>query len=790
MRYPSAAVAGEDREAAAAWDWTEGPELCCGACPGARARHSPKRTGVSPLLSPAQAHSGRRLSLLVSPWRRQTAVDGTGPADAGVEQLAWQGGRGLGFREQLGLARLFFFVRSGLGGEGSSRSRRGWENGFQGNARSLNPSFGPGRIGWMGWDGSNDWGRRKRVQIALDENDDDTALLALAARPGKARRQGKVRAVWKGVQQGQHAFTMESTRDGLAAPPSAPLPKSHPGISKCWRRKPCQPGTRVGQRAGARAQEPSAGLLGSNGGAIAATIWKRTPMGQVRAVRDGGAGGAGGGGVTAPRRTLHVMVRERSVSVAVMPLLRLQKAHGANGSDCADCLPASWCGSSLAASMRRPAPDCPPTQPRSGNARSSDPEIQRPRCGIALGRLAALMNKREERTSPRTSLPISPRGRLKLKKPGGGVQGRGPPERTLGETHTHALVRSLECISGDSVARSKGVAFACARQSFTELGTRAMISVSASPSLQGVLLGGASHCTALERRGNKRAGPAANAPNARRQADEPLTDIDGEAACWCWTGGTCQPTRVTGSPPPAAHPSFRTVIFTKSDGTRNSPPAPPPYLPSPSPWLDPVLPARSLPQRQQLSSHRRLRLKGCSKPVPVAATQRLPNHRRALVQSSCARAVSTRPRAPSSWWQSSHCISSLSAGPSRQAGEQAAPVQPSLGPISTHRHQTRPSRSAPTRSRRMPRRTRWRAHLTSPTSWKYHPGSQIYPAARHLHYAGQPCQGSPACSRHGVPLTRPSPHSTTKTARPACCAPRPPGTDQATTLSPLATLGL
>jgi len=32
--------------------------------------------------------------------------------------------------------------------------------------------------------------------------------------------------------------------------------------------------------------------------------------------------------------------------------------------------------------------------------------------------------------------------------------------------------------------------FACARQSFTELGTRAMISVSASPSLQGVLLGG------------------------------------------------------------------------------------------------------------------------------------------------------------------------------------------------------------------------------------------------------------------------------------------------------------
>lgn len=73
--------------------------------------------------------------------------------------------------------------------------------------------------------------------------------------------------------------------------------------------------------------------------------------------------------------------------------------------------------------------------------------------------------------------------------------------------------------------------FACARQSFTELGTRAMISVSASPSLQGVLLGGASfsctrcawaalsalHCTALERRGNKRAGPAANAPNARRK---------------------------------------------------------------------------------------------------------------------------------------------------------------------------------------------------------------------------------------------------------------------------------
>ena len=50
------------------------------------------------------------------------------------------------------------------------------------------------------------------------------------------------------------------------------------------------------------------------------------------------------------------------------------------------------------------------------------------------------------------------RGRLKLKKPGGGVQGRGPPERTLGETHTHALVRSLEYISGDSFARSKGVA--------------------------------------------------------------------------------------------------------------------------------------------------------------------------------------------------------------------------------------------------------------------------------------------------------------------------------------------
>ncbi|KAL3958472.1 hypothetical protein ACCO45_006634 [Purpureocillium lilacinum] len=183
-------------------------------------------------------------------------------------------------------------------------------------------------------------------------------------------------------------------------PPKRPLPKFHPGISNCWRRKPCQPGTRVGQRAGARAQEPSAGLLGSNGGAIAATIWKQTPMGQVRAVRDGGAGGAGGGGVTAPRRTLHVMVREENgVPVAVMVLLRLQKAHGAkvvrthcsNNSDCADCLPASWCGSSLAASMRRPAPDCPPTQPRSGNARSSDPEIQRPRCGIALGRLAALM---------------------------------------------------------------------------------------------------------------------------------------------------------------------------------------------------------------------------------------------------------------------------------------------------------------------------------------------------------------------------------------------------------------
>ncbi len=183
-----------------------------------------------------------------------------------------------------------------------------------------------------------------------------TTRLCLRLLQGQARRDGKARygtftpsctmegkcvprviirssrAVWKGVQQGQHAFTMESTRDGLAAPPSAPLPKFHPGISNCWRRKPCQPGTRVGQRAGARAQEPSAGLLGSNGGAIAATIWKQTPMGQVRAVRDGGAGGAGGGGVTAPRRTLHVMVREENgVPVAVMVLLRLQKAHGANG---------------------------------------------------------------------------------------------------------------------------------------------------------------------------------------------------------------------------------------------------------------------------------------------------------------------------------------------------------------------------------------------------------------------------------------------------------------------------
>lgn len=220
------------------------------------------------------------------------------------------------------------------------------------------------------------------------------------------------------------------------------------------------------------------------------------------------------------------------------------------------------------------------------------------------------------------------------------------------------------------------------------------------------------------------------------------------------------------------------------------PPLPRTFHPHPRGWIPSCRRAPSRSGSNSAATAGSGSMEGSRYPCAVAATQRLPNHRRALVQSSCARAVSTRPRAPSSWWQSSHCISSLSAGPSRQAGEQAAPVQPSLGPISTHRHQTRPSRSAPTRSRRMPRRTRWRAHLTSPTSWKYHPGSQIYPAARHLHCAGQPCQGSPACSRHGVPLTLPSPHSTTKTARPACCAPRPPGTDQATTLSPLATLGL
>ena len=254
-----------------------------------------------------------------------------------------------------GPSSTFFFCSVRTWGRGELQIPKGVGEWIPGERAIFKPVVRPWTdwMDGMGWDGSNDWGRRKRVQIALDENDDDTALLALAE--GQARRDGKARygtftpsctmggkcvprviirssrAVWKGVQQGQHAFTMESTRDGLAAPPSAPLPKSHPGISKCWRRKPCQPGTRVGQRVGARAQEPSAGLLGSNGGAIAATIWKQTPMGQVRAVRDGGAGGAGGGGVTAPRRTLHVMVRERSVSVAVMPLLRLQKAHGAKG---------------------------------------------------------------------------------------------------------------------------------------------------------------------------------------------------------------------------------------------------------------------------------------------------------------------------------------------------------------------------------------------------------------------------------------------------------------------------
>ncbi|OAQ79516.1 hypothetical protein VFPFJ_10002 [Purpureocillium lilacinum] len=88
----------------------------------------------------------------------------------------------------------------------------------------------------MGWDGSNDWGRRKRVQIALDENDDDTALLALAARPGKARRQGKVRYLYSELYHGRQMRTQGNNKEqqgGLERRPTGPT-RVHNGIHSRW----------------------------------------------------------------------------------------------------------------------------------------------------------------------------------------------------------------------------------------------------------------------------------------------------------------------------------------------------------------------------------------------------------------------------------------------------------------------------------------------------------------------------------------------------------------------------